>query len=265
MDLNRMAIMQQDQKKPGISVVIPVRNEAKNLYYILPHIPSMVGEVILVDGHSTDNSIEVAQQLLPDIRIIRQTNKGKGDAIKLGFSACTGDIIVMLDGDGSTDPAEIIHFVQALQDGYDFAKGSRFLKGGGSTDITLVRKLGNKMLCTLVNILFGRHFSDLCYGYNAFWRYCLDQMDIDCAGFEVETQISLRIHKAHLKIIEVPSMEHPRLYGQSNLRTVRDGWRVLKTIFKERLFNAPHPTRASVALELANTLEPLPAAEKIVL
>lgn len=226
--------MEEKRYEIRISVVIPVRNEAENLRYILPRIPSIVSEIILVDGHSTDNTIAVAKQLLPEIRIIEQKGKGKGDAVRLGFSACTGDIVVMLDGDGSTDPQEIPRFVQALLRGNDFAKGSRFIAGGGSTDITPLRRLGNHALCQLVNLLYRVRFSDLCYGYNAFWRYCLDTIQLDSTGFEVETQISLRLHMARLKIIEVPSVEHPRIYGQSNLRTFRDGWRVFKTIVKER-------------------------------
>ncbi|HTI14608.1 MAG TPA: glycosyltransferase family 2 protein [Dictyobacter sp.] len=229
---------------PTISVIIPVRNEAQNLQYILPRIPAFVTEVILVDGHSTDDTIAVARLLMPTIRVIKQIGHGKGDAVRLGCVYCTGDVIVMLDGDGSTDPCEIGRFVEALQAGYDFAKGSRFIKGGGSRDITMLRLLGNNCLCLLVNLLFRVRFSDLCYGYNAFWRYCLEYIEIDCTGFEVETQISLRMCKSVLSIVEVPSMEHPRLYGQSNLRTFRDGWRVLRTILKERgshLFTAPQP------------------------
>lgn len=226
---------QEYQQYPSISVVIPVRNEAQNLYYILPRIPPFVSEVVLVDGHSTDDTLEVAQKLLPSIHIIRQIGKGKGDAVRIGLAACSGEIIMMLDGDGSTDPEEMPRFVEALLAGNDFAKGSRFLKGGGSTDITPLRRLGNYGLCKLVNVLFRVKFSDLCYGYNAFWKHCLDFMEIDCSGFEVETQISLRMCKADLRIVEVPSIEHPRIYGQSNLRTFRDGWRVLKTIMKERI------------------------------
>jgi glycosyltransferase involved in cell wall biosynthesis len=225
--------MQPDKKKLSVSIVIPARNEAKNLRHFLPSIPADVKEIILVDGHSTDDTIAVAMALRPDIRIIRQTGRGKGDAMRVGFAACTQDVIVMLDGDGSADPMEIPRFVEALEKGYDFAKGSRFRKGGGSSDITLLRRLGNWGLCALVNILFFERFSDLCYGYNAFRRACLDRIELDCTGFEVEAQLCLRIHKAKCTIIEVPSMEHQRIHGQSNLHTFRDGWRILKVIFYE--------------------------------
>ena len=231
--------MQANQHHPRVSVVIPTHNEARNLYHVLPQIPSMVSEVVLVDGHSTDDTVSLAQQLLPGIRIIKQKGKGKGNALRSGFAACSGDIIVMLDADGSTNPNEIPRFVEALLRGNDFAKGSRFTEGGGSDDITFLRSLGNYVFCKLVNALFLAQFSDLCYGYNAFWKHCLDSMQIDCDGFEVETLISLRIHKANLKIIEVPSFEHLRIHGQSNLRTFRDGWRVLKTIIRERRITSP--------------------------
>jgi len=223
----------EPQIHPTISIVIPARNEAQNLRHVLPILPS-VHEVILVDGHSSDDTIAVAIELVPDIRILRQAGRGKGDALRIGFAACTGDIIVMLDADGSADPKEISLFVAALLLGNDFAKGSRFAKGGGSHDITFVRRLGNYGLSMLVNLLFTTEFSDLCYGYNAFWRRCLDHVEVDCDGFEVETLLNLRMHRANLKIAEVPSFEHPRIYGESNLRTFRDGWRVLKTIIRER-------------------------------
>jgi glycosyltransferase involved in cell wall biosynthesis len=229
------------QRYPHISVVIPARNEGRNLRYVLPKLPSIVSEVILVDGHSTDDTIAVAQQLLPSIRIIKQVGKGKGDALRAGFAACTGDIIVMLDADGSADPKEIPCFVAALIAGRDFAKGSRFIRGGGSHDFTILRRLGNLCLNKLVNMLFLTGFSDLCYGYNAFWKHCLEYINVDCDGFEVETLINLRMHKANFKIVEVASFEYSRIHGDSNLRAFRDGWRVFRTILKEWLTEASPP------------------------
>src|SRR5215471_6298129 len=162
------------QDYPQVSVVIPARNEELNLPHVLSRIPRFVNEVILVDGHSTDATVEVARQLYPTIHILDQRGHGKGDALRQGFVACAGDIIVMLDADGSTDPAEIPLFIEALMQGHDFAKGSRFLKGGDSQDITWLRKVGNFCLSRVVNLLFGTRFSDLCYGYNAFKRHCLE-------------------------------------------------------------------------------------------
>jgi glycosyltransferase involved in cell wall biosynthesis len=194
---------------------------------------------VLVDGRSIDDTIAVAQLVRPDVRVVLQDGRGKGNALACGFTAATGDIIVMLDADGSTDPAEIDRFLEPLLAGADFAKGSRFIAGGGSTDITPLRKLGNQMLNGTVNVLLGTRYTDLCYGYNAFWRHCLDEINLNADGFEVETLINMRIARAGLNVAEVPSHEHERLHGVSKLRPFRDGMRVLRTIVQER-FSARH-------------------------
>ncbi len=219
---------------PSVSVVIPALNEAPNLPHVFATLPSWVDEIVLVDGHSTDDTVAVARGIRPDIKIVTQQGAGKGDALAAGFAACSGDIIVMIDGDGSTDGREIVQFVSALVAGADFAKGSRFASGGGSDDITVGRRYGNRMLNVLVNRMFGTQYTDLCYGYNAFWARHLGAMAVDCAGFEVETLMSIRAAKAGLWIQEIPSHEHPRMYGSSNLRAIRDGWRILKVILRER-------------------------------
>ena len=218
---------------PTVSVVVPTLNEAENLPYVLPLIPASVTEVLLVDGHSTDTTVEVAQQLMPDIRVVQQVGRGKGAALRTGFAAATGDIIVMIDADGSTDPHEIPAFVDALLKGADYAKGSRFTQGGGTADMEFHRKLGNMGFVWLVRALFGGSFTDLCYGYNAFWADVLPDLYLDGDGFEIETIMNVRALQAHLKITEVGSFEYERRFGVSRLRTFPDGWRVLKAIGRE--------------------------------
>jgi glycosyltransferase involved in cell wall biosynthesis len=225
--------------RPGISgtsvsVVIPAMNEVKNLPYVLERMPTEY-ELILIDGNSTDGTAQLMRRLRPDAIIFSQVGRGKGDALRLGFAVSTREIIVTIDADGSTDPAEIPRFIAAFDADIEFVKGSRFLPGGGSSDITRIRRLGNSLLSGIVNILFGTRFTDLCYGYNAFRRSVLPQLCIDCNGFEVETLMNIRAAKARLRIAEVPSFESPRLHGVSNLHAARDGWRVLRTIFKEWL------------------------------
>ena len=233
-----------ERRTPRVSVVIPTLNEARNLPHVFATLPVELHEVIIVDGHSTDDTIAVARALCPDAQILTQPGRGKGDALRHGFNAATGDLVVMLDADGSTSGAEIPHFVAALQSNADMAKGTRFAPGGGSDDITRSRHLGNRALNLLVNALYGTQFTDLCYGYNAFWRRCLIHIDIDCDGFEVETLINIRAAKAGLRIREVPSYEAPRLHGVSNLNAWRDGRRVLTTIVREWT-----PRRARAARE----------------
>jgi glycosyltransferase involved in cell wall biosynthesis len=219
---------------PTVSVIIPARNEAANLPHVFRSLPPWVNEIIVIDGHSVDDTVAVTHELCPQARVITQPGRGKGDALIAGFAAATGDILVAMDADGSTDGAEIIQFVGALVCGADFAKGSRFSGSGGSSDITAGRRYGNWLLGSMVNRMFHTQFTDLCYGYNAFWARHLDVLGIDCPGFEVETLMNIRAAKAGLRIHEVPSFETPRLNGESNLSVVSDGWRILKLILRER-------------------------------
>ena len=242
--MRRMATL-----SPRVSVVIPALNEARNLPHVFAELPRDLYEVILVDGNSIDQTVSVARSLRPDIRIIGQTRRGKGNALACGFAACRGDIIVMLDADGSTNPAEIPRFVDALVAGADFAKGSRYIADGGSSDLTILRRSGNRALSAAVNALYATSYTDLCYGYNAFWSGCLPLLDLDPGrslddgegrtlwgdGFEVETLINIRIAKAGLTIHEVPSHERDRIHGESNLNARRDGLRVARTILAERI------------------------------
>jgi hypothetical protein len=237
----------RNRAAPTVSVVIPTRNEAENVPAVFARLPANLLEVIVVDGHSTDGTIDVARTLRADVRVINQDGRGKGHALTLGFAAARGDIIVTLDADGSADAAEIPRFVAALIAGADFVKGSRFAQGGGSTDITRGRRLGNRALCGLVNRMYGMTYTDLCYGYNAFWADCLPLLQAAWpgvplstvglapfgTGFEVETTMNIRAAKAGLTVWEVPSFERPRLFGHSNLNAVRDGMRILRVIWHE--------------------------------
>lgn len=218
-----------------VSVVIPARNEARNLPYVFSRLPAGLHQVVLVDGHSVDGTAEEARRLRTNIEVVDQANIGKGDALNAGFAACTGDLIVMLDADGSTDPREIPRFVAALCAGADFVKGSRYAQGGGSADLTPIRRLGNSFLCWLVNELYETHYTDLCYGYVAFWKRCLPYIHLDAKGFDVETLLNVRVALAGLAVQEVPSYERPRLAGKGNLREFRDGLLILRTIALERL------------------------------
>jgi glycosyltransferase involved in cell wall biosynthesis len=229
-------------------VVIPTLNEALNLPHVFARLPEDIHEVVIVDGHSVDDTLAVARRLRSDVRIVIQTRTGKGNALACGFAAATGDVIAMLDADGSTDPYEIPRFVQALVEGADFAKGTRFVPGAGSSDITPLRRLGNRILSVIVNSVYDTRYSDLCYGFNAFWKrhvpvfglvaesplYVAGDRPLWGDGFEVETLINIRVAMAGLKIAEVPSFEHSRIHGVSNLRTFSDGFRVLRTIVAER-------------------------------
>jgi glycosyltransferase involved in cell wall biosynthesis len=258
---------------PTVSIVIPTLNEARNIPYVFARIPEDIHQVILVDGRSVDNTVRVARQLRPDLCLVPQSRKGKGNALACGFEAATGDVIAMVDADGSADPAEIPRFVAALVGGADFAKGTRFSLGGGSNDITRLRRLGNGCLTTFFNVCYRSRYSDLCYGYNVFWRKHVPVLRLDATapspagggplwgdGFEVETLIHVRVAKAGLKVAEVPSYEYSRIHGVSNLNATRDGLRVVRTILAECLSRRcpeMHPAMIPVGRPVFSTEEPV--------
>lgn len=220
---------------PSVTVVIPTLNEARNLSFVLERIPEWVDEVIVVDGLSVDDTVAVARSFRRDVRILAVKQRGKGHALRAGFADASGDIVIAMDADGSTDPGELPVFVGALVAGADVALGTRFAVGGGTSDMEFHRKLGNHLLRRLVRISFGVRYSDLCYGYMGFWRDVLPKLDGPHRGFEVETMVHIRARQHRLRVAEVPSFEAQRLSGTSNLRAVRDGWAVLRTIVRERL------------------------------
>ena len=197
--------------------------------------PSYVDEVVIVDGRSLDSTVEVARALRLDVVVVSEPHAGKGFAVRAGLSAASGDIIVMLDADGSMDPQEIGWFVSPLQHEFDFVKGSRYVTGGGSEDITLLRSAGNRALTGLANLVLHSNYSDLCYGYIAFRRECLEVLQLESDGSEIETELIVKAAKAGLRVAEVPSLELDRISGASELQSLQDGWRVLGTLVRKGL------------------------------
>jgi glycosyltransferase involved in cell wall biosynthesis len=222
--------------RPGVdrvTVVIPAKDEARNVAWVLRRLPAWVDEVILVDGHSVDDTVAVARAIRPDIVVATERGPGKGAALRTGLDVARGDVIVTIDADGSMDPRELERYVHAARD-VDLVKGSRFARDGGSEDISLLRRLGNAMLLLLVNVLYGAHLTDLCYGFCAVRRAALPALDLRSDGFEIETEMTVCALRAGLRVGEVPSFEAPRRYGTSHLRAFRDGWRVLVTLLTVR-------------------------------
>ncbi len=228
---------------PTLSVIIPTLNEAGNLPYVLNTIPRWVDEIIIVDGRSSDDTARVARVLRPDARIVHQTRKGKGAALRAGLEAAHGDLLVIMDADGSMDGRDIEAFRDALLGGAQYVKGSRFAKGGGSTDITRLRRFGDSGICFLIWLFFGARYTDGTYGFKGMWASSLDAIRIDTDGFEVELLIDIRAHRGGLKTAEVPCFETDRIHGRSNLNALSDGLRCLRVILRERLRRYRVPSR----------------------
>lgn len=233
-------------------MIIPVKNEQESIVGILDRIPKWVDEIIVVDGHSTDNTVENVLKFNSEIMVVSQRSFGKGAALSAGFNKANSDLIAIIDGDGSMDPLELPSFINAINYS-DIVKGSRYLVGAGSDDLTLIRSSGNKILTKFANLLFNQNWSDMAYGYAIFKKEAINSLgltDYDSQGsfrshktygqgFEIETLMFTRAAKRGLTISEVPSFEANRISGSSNLRAVRDGIRVLIAIIVEKFRTPP--------------------------
>lgn len=219
------------------TIIIPTLNEESNIKVIINELQGLgYSNILVIDGNSDDGTVEAARNL--GVNVLNQDGKGKGAALRQAFSyGGLGDWIIMMDADGSMDPKEIPSLLEPLKNGVDVTKGSRFMTGGHTDDMTFIRKLGNKVFVFLVNRFTKAKYTDLCYGYAAFTKNALKKLNpyLKSNGFEIETEIFMKAKILGLEIKEVPSVEAPRLNGKTNLSAWLDGYRILKTIFREGL------------------------------
>ena len=238
----------------SVGLIIPAINESSTLKAVIDSVPDCVDEIIVIDGRSKDNTFELASQHPRVSKVLKQRSYGKGAALSLGFAVATCDLVAIIDADGSMDPSELKHFLDMFPEA-DIVKGSRSAKlGGSSADLTIFRDLGNRVLTKLCNFWFKETWTDLAYGYAVVNRRVLSQLGLSSydemgsvfghksygQGFEIEALIFCRSSKWGFKVVEVASAENKRLSGSSNLRAVRDGFRVLSAIIIEKNRVKPH-------------------------
>jgi len=233
---------------PSTTIVIPTLNEAGNVAGVLRQLKGF-DDIVLVDGHSTDGTVELALELRPDVTVVSRPARGKGDALRAGFDAATGDVVVIMDADGSMDPHEIWVFSVMVAVGFDLVKGSRYAVGGGSHDLTTIRSWGNRALLGMANTMFRTQWTDLCYGYLALRRAAIPRLGLRSDGFEIESEILCRAVQAGFRIAEIPSIEFPRAAGVSHLNAPRDGARIVRAMMSARF--APRGRRNAEALRPA--------------
>lgn len=229
--------MTRPEGYPKISIVICTLNEEQNLSRVLPKVPDWIDEILLVDGHSTDNTVEVTKKIRPDIKVSYQPANGKGNAIRYGVQQSSGDIIVTLDADGQTNPEDIPRFIAPLLKGYDFAKGTR-LSQGCPPNMPKYRWFGNKILVITCNILYGTRYTDVCSGYNAFWKSAFQRLKLTNDGFEMEQEMMVKVKKMGLKVIEVEHYDAGRLDSSSKVSGMKQGltdwWVIVREWFRDR-------------------------------
>ncbi|NIA12221.1 MAG: S-layer glycoprotein N-glycosyltransferase AglJ [Nitrospiraceae bacterium] len=214
--------------KNDVCVLIPTLNEAKTISDIVKKFRT---EGLVIDGHSTDNTCELAASA--GAEVIVQTGKGKGQAIQQAFAAIEDEYVVMIDGDGTYLPEEIDVILAPILNGQaDHVIGNRFanFSKGAFTKLNLV---GNKLLNKMFGLIYGGWLNDILSGYRAFNKKSYKWIDLNKTGFEIETEITVECVKKDLRIAEVPITYLPRRYDASTkLNPLKDGIKIGMAIYK---------------------------------
>ncbi|MCL4389158.1 MAG: glycosyltransferase family 2 protein [Candidatus Marsarchaeota archaeon] len=222
---------------PYISVVIPNMGESSNIGRLLQEIKDVLEgynyEIIVVDGSSLGPSKNGTARIAKrcGARVLTDF-VGKGSALIKGFNAARGKIIISMDADLSNRPKELKLLISGIEIGYDVCVGSRFLSGGGSTNMPQARLIGNTFFVQLMNLIYASRYTDLSYGYRSFSRKALHKLHLTEKGRGIETEILIKAHKAKLNVLEVPSFEKKRNYEKNTRYNLQEGWIIFKTILK---------------------------------
>jgi glycosyltransferase involved in cell wall biosynthesis len=220
-------------------VIIPARNEETTLPLVLRDLRMTIRqmknhevEIICVDDRSTDRTAQIAETY--GARVVRNTGKsGKGMALRAGFAAAGGDILVMMDADYSHRPEELPVLLDALKDRVGLVIGSRVV--GGSEEYTHVRALGNVFLSTMLGLCTRRYLSDALNGFKVFRRDVFTDFRYTSSAFEIEIELIANALRKGYRVVEVSSHERARAGGKAKSKVIRHGTRFLLRIFKEGL------------------------------
>ena len=218
-------------KNKKVTVIIPTLNEIDCIKNVLEELIKFTdGEILVVDGNSTDGTPELVKDL--GIKVITQDGKGYGDAMKTGLNHANGDIIIPFDADGSYDPKDISNLVEQIDDNNDVVFGSRYLPQSGSHDDTIIRYIGNWFFTFLLNIIHGVKISDSLFLYVAAKKEVFKSINMVSSGFEFCIEFPIKMKKAGFNYKEIPSFERKRIGGKSTVNAFFDGSRILWYLIK---------------------------------
>ena len=221
-------------KKNGVTVVIPTKNEGEGLAQILNQVRPYADEVMVIDGHSTDNTRSICEK--QRVAYSLDHGKGRGDGVRLGMEKAQYDVVVLFDADGSHESRDIPRFIAPIKSGKaDMVIGSRRL--GGSYDLNMdfagiLRSGGSDFLAYLVNKRFGTKLSDVLYSFRSVRKSSALKMGLTANDFGIEQEMVVKCLKKGFSLVEIPSREKARGWGQSKLKTVM-GVKFIFNLIKE--------------------------------
>jgi len=217
----------------NVSVIIITLNEAEAIGRVIEEVPKdSVSEILVVDGNSTAGTPDVVRRL--GHKVINQEGKGYGDAFMTGARHASGDTLVLMDGDGSQDPKYIPALLEEIRAGKKAVFASRYMKGAGSADDTLIRYIGNRFFTFLTNALHGVGISDSLFLFAAIDKKVFGGLGLKQAGFEFCVEVPIKVRKTGHEFAQIPSKERKRFHGVSRFNAFSLGIKILKFIIKER-------------------------------
>lgn len=214
-----------DGARMRVSVIVPTRNEASNLLPVLERARPFADELLVIDGHSTDGTREIAQALGAKVHLDR--GRGKGDAIQEGIRRATGDVLVFIDADGSHDPGDIPALIEPILTGEaDHVSGSRMLGGSDELHATIhqfIRLFGSQLITLSVNYTQNIRLTDCQNGFRAIRRDVARALDLQEDITTIEQEMVIKSVRRGYRLVEVATHEYVRSNGESNFR-VLDVW-----------------------------------------
>jgi glycosyltransferase involved in cell wall biosynthesis len=216
-------------KKQKISVIIPTYNEAGSIAKTIKEMPEGIIDEIVVVDLSTDGTFEIAQKL--GCKVFKQRGMGFGSAFREGVEHSSGDIVILMDADGSHNPKDIPKLIKRINEGYDCVLASRYTIESHSEDDTLLRSFGNWMITNLVNFLFRVNTTDSLFLYTALRRKAYNKLKLESDGFEYCIEFLVKAYTYKLKLSEVPSIERARFAGRTKVNDLKHGYILIKSIF----------------------------------
>ena len=216
----------------GISIIIPAKNEGEGIGRVLESVKPYGDEIIVIDGHSTDNTREIVENF--GARYVLDNNKGRGDAVRIGIGEAKNDILVFFDADGSHEPKDIPKLLQPLNEGEaDLVIGSR--RTGGSLDVIInftgiIRAAGCDFITMIINHRWKANLTDVLYSFRAIKKEVARDLNLKANDFDIEQEMVIECLKRRYRIKEIPSREYARAWGRSKLATYK-GLKLLWHLF----------------------------------
>ena len=212
-----------------VSLVIATYNEEECIKYVLDELQQFdLGEIIIIDGNSTDNTKAIAETY--NVKFIPQSKNGWGSAVKEGIDLTTLPFVTYMDGDGSYNPKALIE-MRNLINSNDAVFCSRYKGGEKSPDDTFIRAIGNKLFTKFVQLRFGCKITDSLFFYPMFNRDILNHISLDSEDFTLCVELPVKVHNKNLKYTEILSKERIRYAGKTKVNAFVDGFKILKGIF----------------------------------